>query len=71
MPSKILNPTLVLLGTGGTNAGTAANPTDNVGYSAGQRSVTDLLTAVPALAAVPLQAEQVAQLDSKDMDAAT
>ncbi len=71
MPSKILNPTLVLLGTGGTIAGTAANPADNVGYSAGQRSVTDLLTAVPALAAVPLQAEQVAQLDSKDMDAAT
>ncbi len=66
MQSKI-----VILGTGGTIAGTAANPHDNVAYTAGQRSVADLLAAVPALAGLSLEAEQVAQLDSKDMDFAT
>jgi L-asparaginase len=65
--------TVVILGTGGTIAGTAANPADNVGYTAAQRSVTDLVAAVPALAQAPieLELEQVAQLDSKDMDHAT
>ena len=38
---------LVVLGTGGTIAGAASNPSDNVGYTAGQRSVGDLLAAVP------------------------
>ncbi len=63
--------TVVILGTGGTIAGTAADPADNVGYRAGQRSVADLLAAVPALANTPIVAEQVAQLDSKDMDHTT
>ena len=63
--------TIVILGTGGTIAGTAADPADNVGYRAGQRSVADLLAAVPALAGTPIEAEQVAQLDSKDMDNST
>ena len=63
--------TIVILGTGGTIAGAAADPNDNVGYTAGQRSVADLLAAVPALAGSRLEAEQVAQLDSKDMDYAT
>ena len=63
--------TIVILGTGGTIAGTASNPLDNVGYSAAQRSVADLLAAVPALAGQPLAQVQVAQLDSKDMDHAT
>ncbi len=71
MPSDFLQTTVVVLGTGGTIAGTAVDASDNVGYIAGQRAVADLLNAVPALAALPLQAEQVAQLDSKDMDAAT
>ena len=62
---------IVVLGTGGTIAGTAAQAGDNVGYQAAQLSVQALLDAVPGLAQAacgPLQAEQVAQIDSKDMD---
>jgi L-asparaginase len=62
---------VVILGTGGTIAGTAADPGDNVGYTAGQIGVAQLVQAVPALAGQRLEAEQVAQLDSKDMDHAT
>ncbi len=57
----------VILGTGGTIAGKASRPGDNVGYVAGQVSVGDLLASVPALQGVPLEVEQVAQIDSKDM----
>ena len=64
--------TLVILGTGGTIAGTAADPADNVGYTAAQRSVQELLAAVPTLGdasrGAALECEQVAQVDSKDMD---
>ena len=66
--------TIVILGTGGTIAGTSAQPGDNVGYTAAQRSVADLLAAVPGLASQPglhIEAEQLAQIDSKDMDHAT
>lgn len=63
--------TVVILGTGGTIAGASSVAGDNVGYTAAQRSVAALLAAVPALAGTQVQAEQVAQLDSKDMDAAT
>ena len=59
--------TVVILGTGGTIAGTAADAGDNLGYTAAQLGVGDLLRAVPALASVPIEGEQVAQLDSKDM----
>lgn len=62
---------VVILGTGGTIAGRAASATDNVGYRAGAASVDDLVAAVPALAGQRLTAEGVAQIDSKDMDAAT
>jgi L-asparaginase len=61
----------VILGTGGTIAGVADDAHDNLGYQAGQISVRALVEAVPALRQVPLQVEQVAQLDSKDMDART
>lgn len=57
------NDLIVILGTGGTIAGAG----DDVGYVAGQISVADLVSAVPALAVRQLEAEQVAQLDSKDM----
>jgi L-asparaginase len=63
--------TVVVLGTGGTIAGTAASATDNVGYTASQLGVAALLAAVPPLAGQALESEQVAQLDSKDMDHAT
>ncbi len=66
MQSKI-----VILGTGGTIAGTAVTATDAVGYAAAQLGVAQLVAAVPALAQVPIECEQVAQLDSKDMDFAT
>lgn len=60
----------VILGTGGTIAGTA-DAGDNIGYTAAQLGVAQLVAKVPALASMPLEAEQVAQLDSKDMDFAT
>lgn len=62
---------IVVLGTGGTIAGTSSVAGANVGYTAGQIGVQQLLAAVPALeqaAGGALVAEQVAQLDSKDMD---
>ncbi|KQV46297.1 L-asparaginase [Pelomonas sp. Root1217] len=62
---------IVILGTGGTIAGTAKTASDGVGYTAAQLRVEDLLAAVPALAGHKLEAQQVAQLDSKDMDFAT
>ena len=62
---------IVILGTGGTIAGQAARADDAVGYTAGALGVQVLIDAVPPLQAVDLEAEQVAQLDSKDMDAAT
>ena len=68
---QILDRLIVILGTGGTIAGTAASASDGVGYTAAQLRVEDLLAAVPALAGLPLEAQQVAQLDSKDMDYAT
>lgn len=61
----------VILGTGGTIAGKAADAADNVGYSAAQLGVEQLVRAVPPLAGYELDCEQVAQLDSKDMDFAT
>ncbi|ANH67185.1 asparaginase [Mitsuaria sp. 7] len=62
---------VVIIGTGGTIAGASGSATDNVGYKAGSLSVASLVGAVPALAAKRLEAEQLAQLDSKDMDHAT
>ena len=56
-----------MLGTGGTLAGTAASAQDNLGYRAGQLGIGELLARIPALQDVALQAEQVAQVDSKDM----
>lgn len=60
-------PVIVVLGTGGTIAGTAASATDATGYRAAQLGVRTLVDAVPALAGRPLEALQVAQVDSKDM----
>lgn len=62
---------IVFLGTGGTIAGRASNPEDNVGYKAAEVGVHDLLDAIPGLQAAlgshRAVCEQVAQLDSKDM----
>ena len=43
---------MVVLGTGGTIAGTASDGADNIGYKAGQVGVQQLLGAVPGLARV-------------------
>jgi L-asparaginase len=58
---------IAILATGGTLAGKAASPGDNIGYTAAQLGIEELLAAIPALAGAPLVAEQVAQIDSKDM----
>jgi L-asparaginase len=62
---------IVVLGTGGTIAGTAPNASDNVGYRAAQLPIGSLLNAVPALDAslgtLVLESEQIMQLDSKDV----
>ena len=66
---------VVVLGTGGTIAGTAAHASEQVAYTAAQLGVAQLTAALPGLDAVlagrQLVVEQVAQLDSKDMDHAT
>ncbi len=60
---------IVILGTGGTIAGRADSASDNLGYSAAQIGIDQLVQAIPALAAAgDLLVEQVCQLDSKDMD---
>jgi L-asparaginase len=63
---------VVVLGTGGTIAGTAATAGDNIGYTAAQVGVAQLLEAIPALGQLgfPVLTEQVAQVDSKDMEPA-
>ena len=61
----------VFLGTGGTIAGSSASAADNVGYTAAQVGVEALLqAALSATKSCTLHwvCEQVAQVDSKDMD---
>ena len=62
---------IVVLATGGTIAGRAASAHDNVGYQAAELGVDELLRGLLVPDGVEVQAEQVAQLDSKDMDGAT
>ena len=61
-------PILALIATGGTIAGAAASATDTTGYTAGALGADALLAAVPQLAGVAeIRAEQLFNLDSKDM----
>jgi L-asparaginase len=69
MPSK--KGLIVVIGTGGTIAGSAAQADSHVAYTAGALDVQSLVDALPALAGVPLQTLSVAQIDSADMDHAT
>ena len=73
MPSTRDSPPglVVILGTGGTIAGTAASGAQHVGYQAGVLGADALVAAVPALQGWPLEAETLARLDSCDMDHAT
>lgn len=59
---------IVVLGTGGTIAGTGSHPDQAWRYDAAQLSVEQLVSAVPELGAFNLRCEQVAQIDSKDMN---
>jgi L-asparaginase len=61
---------LVVLGTGGTIAGRADSAHDNVGYRR-RNWVWPTCCRAWRPAGLAIEAEQVAQLDSKDMDAAT
>ena len=57
---------IVVLATGGTIAGLAADAAKPQNYTAGQVGVADLLQGLAA-EGLELQTEQVAQIDSKDM----
>jgi L-asparaginase len=59
---------IVVLGTGGTIAGRAGSARDNVGYRAAEVAIEELVQGLPAPEGIALHAEQVAQIDSKDMD---
>ncbi len=73
---NIHSKTLVLLGTGGTIAGTAPDALRVTGYESAQIGIDQIARAVPGLAeslaadGIGLQAEQVAQIDSKNMEPA-
>ncbi len=70
------NQKIVVLGTGGTIAGESKSASEGLAYKAAQRGISEILSSVsglnkawPAvLADCQLTSEQVAQLDSKDMD---
>lgn len=65
-------PHIVVIGTGGTIAGTASTAADHTGYTAAQMGVSQLVQTIAGPAPMTeLRMEQLAQLDSKDMDAAT
>ncbi|MDB5732063.1 MAG: L-asparaginase [Variovorax sp.] len=66
--SKPAGRRVVVLGTGGTIAGRARAAGDNLGYTAGEVGVAELLADVEAPPGTILLAEQVAQIDSKDME---
>lgn len=58
----------MVLGTGGTIAGLAASVVDSRDYVAAQKPVGELLAGFTAPDGSELLSEQVAQIDSKDMD---
>jgi L-asparaginase len=62
---------VVVLGTGGTIAGEAPTPDDDLGYRSAVLPVAALVGALQLPEGTALESEQVAQLDSKDMDFAT
>ncbi|MEK6365627.1 MAG: asparaginase [Burkholderia gladioli] len=64
-------PRITVLATGGTIAGAAPDATNTAGYQAGALGLASLLDAVPALARVAqIEGEQVASIDSKDLEPA-
>ena len=63
--------TIVIVGTGGTIAGSATTEGSHLEYRAGALSVQSLVDALPQLTGMPLEVQTLAQLDSSDMDHAT
>ena len=64
---QVSDRTIVVLGCGGTIAGRAPSASDNLGYRAGELGVEELIAGLPAPEGTVLAAEQVANIDSKDM----
>ena len=65
-------PTIAVLGTGGTIAGSGASNTQYAGYRPAVTPVDELLAAIPALRPVArLESEQVAQVASQNLDGET
>ena len=73
------NQKIVVLATGGTIAGESSSASEGLSYKAAQRGIDVLVQSVAeigqglpsALASIQFESEQVAQIDSKDMDFAT
>lgn len=63
-------PESVVLGTGGTLAGSSSSTSDNIGCTAAALGIVELLAGIDSLRDAPLLAEQMAQINSKDMDQA-
>ncbi|KAF1012784.1 MAG: asparaginase [Burkholderia sp.] len=64
-------PRIAVLATGGTISGVAPDATNTASYQAGALGLASLLAAVPALAGVAqIEGEQVASIDSKDLEPA-
>jgi len=62
---------IVVLGTGGTISGSSTLRSDNIGYTTGDVDIQKLFANIDVPEGFVLEAEQVAQMDSKDMDFAT
>lgn len=62
-------PCIVVLGTGGTIAGAGPSAASPLDYRAGVLPVAQLLSSIPSMASLPVRAEQLVQIDSKDMSA--
>lgn len=62
---------VVVLGTGGTISARADSPAEHITYRAGEVPVGEMIDALSPAAGRVVESEQVAQLDSKDMDFAT
>ncbi len=59
---------IVVLGTGGTIAGTADTPGEHLAYRSAQLGVGQLVAGLPSAGDWTLETEQVTQIDSKNMD---
>lgn len=60
-------PRIFILATGGTISGVSHNSTDTTNYRAGMLNIDDLLATVPSLKFIArIEAEQIANIDSKD-----